>query len=109
MPEVDEPAKEHVSIACMCAGQHMQLRMPLHGPISLQGKLTALHLAYIHIWNVWTQSGLLYITACTSLLLPWQFMLSNYNNSTCDGTYRVILRIVKAGCHPVAIAQVVEH
>ena len=24
-------------------------------------------------------------------------------------TYRVILRIVKAGCHPVAIAQVVEH
>ena len=26
-----------------------------------------------------------------------------------DGTYRVILRIVKAGCHPVAIAQVVEH
>ena len=23
--------------------------------------------------------------------------------------YRVILRIVKAGCHPVAIAQVVEH
>ena len=25
------------------------------------------------------------------------------------GTYRVILRIVKAGCHPVAIAQVVEH
>ena len=27
----------------------------------------------------------------------------------CDGTYSVILRIVKAGCHPVAIAQVVEH
>ena len=26
-----------------------------------------------------------------------------------DGTYRVILRIVKAGYHPVAIAQVVEH
>ena len=26
-----------------------------------------------------------------------------------SGTYRVILRIVKAGCHPVAIAQVVEH
>ena len=26
-----------------------------------------------------------------------------------DGTYRVILRIVKAGCHPMAIAQVVEH
>ena len=26
-----------------------------------------------------------------------------------DGTYRVILRIVKARCHPVAIAQVVEH
>ena len=26
-----------------------------------------------------------------------------------DGTYGVILRIVKAGCHPVAIAQVVEH
>ena len=26
-----------------------------------------------------------------------------------DGTYRVILRIVKTGCHPVAIAQVVEH
>ena len=26
-----------------------------------------------------------------------------------DGTYRVILRIVRAGCHPVAIAQVVEH
>ena len=25
------------------------------------------------------------------------------------GTYGVILRIVKAGCHPVAIAQVVEH
>ena len=25
------------------------------------------------------------------------------------GTYRVILRIVKTGCHPVAIAQVVEH
>ena len=23
--------------------------------------------------------------------------------------HRVILRIVKAGCHPVAIAQVVEH
>ena len=29
--------------------------------------------------------------------------------NVCDGTYRVILRIVKAGCHPVAIAQVVEH
>ena len=26
-----------------------------------------------------------------------------------DGAYEVILRIVKAGCHPVAIAQVVEH
>ena len=27
-----------------------------------------------------------------------------------DGTYRVILSdIMKAGCHPVAIAQVVEH
>ena len=26
-----------------------------------------------------------------------------------DRTYRVILRIVKAGCHPVAMAQVVEH
>ena len=26
-----------------------------------------------------------------------------------DGTYGVILRIVKAGCHLVAIAQVVEH
>ena len=27
-----------------------------------------------------------------------------------NGTYRVILRIiVKAGCHPVAIAEVVEH
>ena len=26
-----------------------------------------------------------------------------------NGTYRVILRIGKAGCHPVAIAQVVEH
>ena len=24
-----------------------------------------------------------------------------------DGTYRVIVRIVKAGCHPVAIALVV--
>ena len=27
----------------------------------------------------------------------------------CGGTYRVILRTVRAGCHPVAIAQVVEH
>ena len=27
---------------------------------------------------------------------------------TSDGTYGMILRIVKAGCHPVAIAQVVE-
>ena len=26
-----------------------------------------------------------------------------------DGTYGVILRIVKAGCHLVALAQVVEH
>ena len=26
-----------------------------------------------------------------------------------DGTYRVIVRIVKAGCHPMAIAQVLEH
>ena len=26
-----------------------------------------------------------------------------------DGTYGVILRIVRAGCCPVAIAQVVEH
>ena len=26
-----------------------------------------------------------------------------------DGTYGVILRIVRAGCHLVAIAQVVEH
>ena len=26
-----------------------------------------------------------------------------------DGAYGVMLRIVKAGCHPVAIAQVVEH
>ena len=25
------------------------------------------------------------------------------------GTYGVILRIVKAGCHPVAIVQVVQH
>ena len=31
------------------------------------------------------------------------------NNGTRDGTYRVILRIVRAGCYPVAIAQVVEH
>ena len=29
--------------------------------------------------------------------------------STCTCIYRVILRIVRAGCHPVAIAQVVEH
>ena len=26
-----------------------------------------------------------------------------------DGTCRVILRILKPGCHPVAIAQMVEH
>ena len=26
-----------------------------------------------------------------------------------DGTYRVIMRIVRAGYHPVAIAQVEEH
>ncbi len=26
-----------------------------------------------------------------------------------DSTYRAMLRIVKAGCHLVAIAQVVEH
>ena len=26
-----------------------------------------------------------------------------------DSTYRVIFRIVKVGCHPVAIAQVAEH
>ena len=26
-----------------------------------------------------------------------------------DGTYRVILKIVKAGCHPVAIAHVIQH
>ena len=32
-----------------------------------------------------------------------------YSVHTCTCTYRVILRIVKAGCHPVAIAQVVEH
>ena len=31
-------------------------------------------------------------------------------NFDATGMYvRVILRIVKAGCHPVAIAQVVEH
>ena len=39
----------------------------------------------------------------------------NYNAGTCiymydsDGTQGVILIIVKAGCHLVAIAQVVEH
>ena len=33
----------------------------------------------------------------------------NIYHSVCDGTYGVILRIEKAGCHPVAIAQVVEH
>ena len=26
-----------------------------------------------------------------------------------DGPYRVMLKIVKVGCHPVAIVQVVEH
>ena len=34
---------------------------------------------------------------------------STTGTCTCDSTYGVILRIVRAGCHPVAIAQVVEH
>ena len=38
-----------------------------------------------------------------SLQYMYMHMYSTY------GIYGVILRIVKAGCHPVAIAQVVEH
>ena len=37
------------------------------------------------------------------------YVLVGYVLADSDGTYEVILRIVKAGCHPVAIAQVVEH
>ena len=39
------------------------------------------------------------------------YMYSDIENCAwdSDGMYTVILRIVKAGCHPVAIAQVVEH
>ena len=40
---------------------------------------------------------------CTCLVHTGQSLTSS------DGTDGVILRIVKAGCHPVAIAQVVEH
>ena len=35
--------------------------------------------------------------------------VGNSINTHKYGTYGVILRIVKAGCHPVAIAQVAEH
>ena len=46
-------------------------------------------------------------TSCALLrIFPSMLLLSWWDS---DGTYRVILRIVKAGCHPVAIAQVVEH
>ena len=46
--------------------------------------------------------------------VPWYCMYCVYSvhvhvHVHTDGTYGVILRIVKAGCHPVAIAQVVEH
>ena len=52
-----------------------------------------------------------------SLVFAGLLLIYMYKYSVCshvhvhvhDGTYRVILRIVKAGCHPVAIAQVVEH
>ena len=40
---------------------------------------------------------------------PISYIQHTHTCTVRDGTYRVILRIVKAGGHPVAIAQVVEH
>ena len=48
-----------------------------------------------------------YFTQCGSSPDGEELPVNPYRVS--DGTYRVILRIMKAGCHPVAIAQVVEH
>ena len=46
-------------------------------------------------------------------VLLWEMLTQerpyNVRNYACTFSYGVILRIVKAGCHPVAIAQVVEH
>ena len=53
-------------------------------------------------------------TWATRVVVPLSFSFPPSPLLTCtrtssDGTYRVIVRIMKAGCHPVAIAQVVEH
>ena len=45
------------------------------------------------------------LSSCTCISLD----IDSVHVRVHDGTYRVMLRIVKAGCHPVAIAQVVEH
>ena len=49
-----------------------------------------------------------YVQVCATLDALEQCIITGmiaYVHGTCG----VILRIVKAGCHPVAIAQVVEH
>ena len=47
------------------------------------------------------------ITQCGSSPDEEELLVDPQRDS--GGTYRVIMRIVKAGCHPVAIAWVVKH
>ena len=64
------------------------------------GKWALIHMymyKYMYSSNTHRQKNII-ITICTCT-----------RKQGSDGTYGVILRIVKAGCHPVAIAQVVEH
>ena len=75
----------------------------------------------IHVWN--QDHRVTYIYMYTMYMhhvtcRPGDELCVNVHTCTCtvttyryvhDGTYRVILSIVKAGCHTVAIAQVVKH
>ena len=68
-------------------------------------KLSTLH-TNLHVHVNYT-SIKEYCTQCGSSSDEEELQVNPLQSS--DGAYRVILRIVKAGCHPVAIAQVVEH
>ena len=46
------------------------------------------------------------VVSCLYSIFSYMYV---YIQSDIESTCRVIARIVKAGCHPVAIAQVVEH
>ena len=68
---------------------------------------------YVGMWVYGYEGMYMYICGAVQILfcLPSDtctctYMIVHWDS---DSTYRVILRIVKDGCHPVAIAQVVEH